>query len=298
MTFYHLASQCEGVLNEATTISSISFLPTQVGAVRSALRGLGKKKSKWNLEILEGDAETTVRFEDALEIRVPTQYWDTFQGIFDGKISNNTYLELSSVGLMDAIEESEEFLLETRLAEIHEMVENQIKNPALQKADEIVRQWISQFGPGEVITNTLGLIPLPILEGWKDTFVDQLTEGCREDLGQLEILLKKLQDFRNIQECAYLAGGRITCQYEGIQVILEAHTRWDNTNTFSVVIRDDEVADVVEESAIGVTRIGNTFFPRGGQMDSRLGSENFIDMIKEAIHVVVVSGDEDNEEDS
>lgn len=298
MTFYNLASQCERVLNEATTMSSISFLPTQVGAVRSALQGLGKKKGKWNLEILEGDVETTVRFEDALEIRVPVQHWDTFQGIFDGAISNSTYLELSSVGLMDAIEESEESLLETRLAEIHKMVENQLKNPALQRADEIARRWVNQFGPGETITNTMGLIPLPVLEGWKDTFVDQLTEDCKEDLGQMEILLKRLQDFRKVQECAYLAGGRITCQYEGIQLVLEAHTGWDNANTFSVVIHDDEVADAVEESVIGVTRIGNTFFPRGGQMDVRLGGESFIDMIKEAIHGVAVSGDEDNEEDS
>lgn len=297
MTFYDLATQCERVLNETTTMASISFLPTQVGAVRSALQGLGKKKGQWNLEILEGDSETTVRFEDALEIKVPAAHWDAFQGIFDGALSNNTYLELASVGLMDSIEESEESLLETRLAEVHELVGNQLKNPALQKADTIARQWISRFGDHS-ITNETGLIPLPVLEGWQDMFVNELTEECREDLGQLEILLKSLQDFRRIRECAYLAGGRITCKYEGVELVLEAHTGWDNVNTFSIVIYDDEVADAVEESAIGVPRIGNTFFPRGGQMDGRLGGENLIDVIKEAVHGIAVSGDENNEADS
>lgn len=296
MTFYNLASDCVRALNETTTMSSISFLPTEVGAVQSAIRKLGKKKGQWNLEILEGDNETTVRFEDALEIKVPVQYWDDFQRIFDGALSNNAYLELASVELIDSVKESEEALLEQRIAEVHKLVENQLKNPALQKVDTIVRQWISQFD-NCAVTNELDLIPLPIVEGWKDTFVSELIEDHKEDLGQLEILLENLQDFRRIQECAYLAGGQITCQCEGIELIFEAHTKWDNVNTFSIVVCDDEVADAVEESVIDVPRIGNMFFPRGGQMDVRLGSENFINMIKEAIYSVV-SGDENNEADS
>jgi len=261
-----------------------------------------------------------VRFEDALEIKVPVQYWDDFQRIFDGALSkikvpvqywddfqrifdgalsNNAYLELASVELIDSVKDSEEVLLEQRIAEVHTLVENQLKNPALQKVDTIVRQWISQFDNCAVcaVTNELDLIPLPIVEGWKDTFVSELIEDHKEDLGQLEILLENLQDFRRIQECAYLAGGQITCQCEGIELIFEAHTKWDNVNTFSIVVCDDEVADAVEESVIDVPRIGNMFFPRGGQMDVRLGSENFINMIKEAIYSVV-SGDENNEADS
>lgn len=300
MTFYDLASQCERVLNETTTMASISFLPAQVGVVKSALQGLGKKKAQWKLEILEGDGETTVRFEDALEIKVPTAHWDAFQGIFDGALSNNTYLELAAVGLMDFIEESEEPLLEQRMAEIHQLVEGQLENPALQKADMIARRWISRFGE-HTITNESGLIPLPVLETWKDAFVDELTEGCQEDLGQLEILLKSLQDFKTIRECACLAGGRITCQFQGVEVILEAHTGWGGVNAFSVAVRDDEVADAVEEAVIEVPRIGNVFYPRGGQMDGRLGGENFIDVLRETIEgtvETVETGDENDEEDS
>lgn len=301
MSFYHLATQMEEAFqksNEATTMASISYLPAQVGVVRSALQGLGRKKGRWNLEILEGDSETIVRFEDALEIKVPTQYWDSFQRIFDGALSNTSYLELSSVGLLDSVDESEEDLLETRLAEIHELVEKQLNNPALQKANSIATQWLSKFDSTSVTADSLGLIPLPILEGWKDSFVDYLTEGCREDLGQLEVLLEKLRDFRQIQEREYLAGGRIVGQYKGIDLIFEVHTGWDNVNTFSVAIGDDEVADAIEESSLEVPRIDNTFFPRGGQMDSRLGPENFINIIKEVIHEVSISGDGNHEENS
>lgn len=284
MSFYDLATECQQLarMDEATTMSSISYLPTQVGAVRAALKGLGKKKGQWNLEILEGDKETTVRFEDALEIKVPKNHWDHFQGIFDGVLSSSNYLELSTVGLLDSVDESENGLLEQRLQEIHSKIQEQVDSPAVQRANKVTAQWLAQFGGDTAIDESV-LIPLPISSEWKDAFVDDLTEDCKDDLGQLEIVLKKLQNIKAVRECSFLAGGRAVCNYQGLQLVFEASTSWSGTNRFSIAIHDDEAADAVEEALMGVPRIGNVFYPRGGQMDQRLGSDSVLNIIKETI---------------
>ena len=296
MSFYDLATQAEEEArkDEATTMSSIAFLPAQVGAVKAALKGLGKKKGQWNLEILEDDDGSTVRFEDALEIKVTRDHWDAFQGIFGGALSNQTYLDLSTIAIHDSTEETEEqTLLEQRLAAIQEKVIEKLGEPAIQKASDVTSRWLGRFGTTNVPRTFEGaLVELPLLEGASDRFTESLTEDCQEDLGQLEILLGKLNDFSTIRECAYLAGVRAFSRYAGISMVFEAHTDWSNVNSFSIAIHDAEVADAVEEAVMGVRRIGNVFYPRGGQMDGRLGGDNLVDMIRETIDGLAVPEDE------
>jgi len=298
MSFYDLATDLEEAFrrDEATTMSSIAFLPAQMGTVRAALKGLGKKKGQWNLEILEDEEQTTVRFEKDLEIVVPRNHWQRFQEMFDGDLSDQTYLDLSAIALQDsredAIDEFEGVLLEQRMDEIKARVQEQLNGPAIQKASDITCQWLSRFSSGGSVSEGV-LVSLPLLEGSADSFVESLTEECQEDLGQLEILLKKLDDFSTLRECAYLAGVRIPSKFEGVDMVFEAHTQWDSTNTFSIYINDEEVVEAVEEASVGLRRIGNVLYPRGGQLDGRLGPDNLIDVIRETIQGAIETGDED-----
>ncbi|MFX0206321.1 MAG: hypothetical protein ACFFDT_10055 [Candidatus Hodarchaeota archaeon] len=56
----------------ATTMDAISYLPTQVGTVRSAIKKLKKHKPKWNLEILENEDGYVVK----LSAFVPIKFGD------------------------------------------------------------------------------------------------------------------------------------------------------------------------------------------------------------------------------
>lgn len=303
MSFYDLATELSQIREDgaassgATTISSITYLPTQVGAVRSALQGLRKKKGQWNLEILEDGEGRTVRFEDALEIKVANDHWDAFQGIFDGVLDTNTYLELSTVALKDSLEESEESLIENRMLEVRQIVEGSIQNTAIQKASDAVLRWFHTFGGSEQVDVQDGcLIPLPLHEKSVECLVESLTEDCQDDLGQLDILLCKMKDLKSLRECDFLAGVRIPCQHEGIDLVFEAHTTWDNKNHFSVFVGDDEIADAVEEAMSGVHRIQNVFYPRGGQM-VRGEDSGFIRTLLETIQDVC-TGDTNDEQNS
>jgi hypothetical protein len=91
-----LANEAGGEAGGAgTTMSDISYLPTQVGVVRAALDDLRKKRKKWKLEVLEGEKEYTVSIEDQLRITVPMEHWDSFQGMVKDALVEEGYLDLS-----------------------------------------------------------------------------------------------------------------------------------------------------------------------------------------------------------
>lgn len=90
-----VGSDVAATAGKGTVMSDIAYLPAQVGVVRAALDDLRKKRKKWKLEVLEGEKEYTVNVEDQLRITVPTEHWDSFQGMIKDALVEGGYLDLS-----------------------------------------------------------------------------------------------------------------------------------------------------------------------------------------------------------
>jgi hypothetical protein len=75
---------------ESTSMSSISYLPTQLGAVKSLFSDLAKEKPDWDIEILEADDFNEFKIGDRAKISVPKKHWsnflDSLGGRYDGKL--------------------------------------------------------------------------------------------------------------------------------------------------------------------------------------------------------------------
>lgn len=272
--FYDLASKLQedgagGVEGPtsggATTMNSISYLPTQLGVVRAALTGLGKKKRKWNMEVLEGEGGRTVKFEDALQINVPNEHWDTFQKMFDGELGNDSSFELPSA-IMDSDDETA-LDIEGEKAVIHLAVESFFRCSQVINLQKIYERWVSRMGVKENKTPKCVLLPVGKLEEGIEAVYNSLLKGIEEDRGQLEMLSERvdddpLPDIQKTGEYTVLAGTRIRSELEGFGVIFEARLGFDKSLKLSILVEDGDLADRLEESLpSGVRRVGNVFYP-------------------------------------
>lgn len=268
--FYDLATKLQedggGVTGPtsggATTMDAISYLPAQVGVVRAALTGLGKKKKKWNMEVLEGESGRTIRFEDALQITVPNEHWNTFQEMFDGQLGSDSCFELPS-SIMDSENELD---VEGEKAVIHLAVESFCRCPQVIKLQEIYKRWTSRMG-GKSIASPNILLSVENLEESIESVYEALIKGIETDRGRLEILSERVEedplpDLKKTRECHSLAGFRIHSVFEGVGLIFEARLRFDKTFSFSVLVQDGDAADKLEESlSPSVQRVENVFYP-------------------------------------
>lgn len=274
MSIYDFSSHVQLSLNEegdgATTMDAISFLPSQVGVVRAALNKLKKHKSTWNLEIQEGESENEVRVEDRLSIKIPKEHWPAFQDMFEGDIADKSQLVFQTI-LSDSEIEETEGPIEERKDEIYTKIFELVESSSVQLALKQLQHWISRFGIIKDKTFESENPPLLGILNLEENAIalhSQLVEGADDDLGQLEILLGKLNE--DIYHCCQgkdsLAGCRIESWFQGVGLIFESRVDLQGQVFFSVLVEDIESADRLEESALGVFREGNVFYPTLGQL--------------------------------
>lgn len=287
-SFYDLATrlQEEGSTGPtsggATTMDAISYLPTQVGVVRAALTGLGKKKRKWNMEILEGEGGRMVKFENALQITVPDEHWENFQQMFDGQLGSDSCFELPST-ILDSSDLALD--LEGEKATIHLAVESFFRCPEVQQVQRIYERWVSRFGIEKDLTPNRILLPIhKLIEGIEKVY-QELVKPIEKDQGQLEMLSERIEEdplpvFQGMGDYTILAGARIQSVFQGIRLVFEARLGFDRSLHFSILVEDDEVADRLQESLpFGVGRVGKVFYPSAAHFTYR----NIPDLLVETI---------------
>lgn len=299
MSFYELASHLEDPdhIKETTTIDAIAYLPSHVGAVKAAIDGLKQKKKQWNIEVLETDNGKTVRFEDALEITVPSEHWDHFQSMFEGVVNDNEYLSYN--------EELNEKLNEEEVPE--ETVQELRRNikPALTQfynkeeflaVDKDLNIWKSRFGVDSFLTEGGRESPLVVAENKSKGIQKLAGEILREyghDRGNMEMLLESLNEhspmnsFDVFKDRTYLYGTRVRSTVDGVELILEATV--DNLYVVSetIFVNDDEVLDLLEESSDGVKRVGKVIYPKGNHFPPHV-----FKALEEAVHDSIETGEE------
>jgi len=283
MEYQDLANQIQNDLFEegaATTMDAISYLPAQVGSVRSAIQKLKKQKDTWNLEILEGDDCRTVQFEESLKITVPNELWEEFQEMFDGQLDENAYLNLKNK-IMDAVNLTEENIFEARVDELKAKILEMVDSQEIRTARSIVGKFVHEMGIGLDITPTIeAVIPIqsPINE-WVDRYMEGVLFENESDVGSMEILLEDFS-IKSLGEGKCLTGGRFQTEFSGVGMVFEVRVSFDKDCFYTLSVGDSEVADCLEESMVGLDRIGKVFYPKVGQI---LSNEGIFESIKEAI---------------
>jgi len=100
MGYYNLINKIKNMLKEDTTMSTISYLPSQVGVVKAFIGDLSKEKDDWDLEVLDGKDYKSVKFGGKSSINVLHKYWDSFNKLFGGKLEHGKSLKVK--GLFEA----------------------------------------------------------------------------------------------------------------------------------------------------------------------------------------------------
>lgn len=248
----------------ATTMDMISYLPTQVGVVRAALKGLGKKKRKWGLEILEGEGGRKVKFEDALQISVPDEHWQNFQEMFDGDLRNSESFELPELIHDSTIEDKLD--LEDEKASVYLAIESFLRNPNTIRLRCLYERWKACFGVVEDKTPPKTLLSVVNLDEGIKSLYKKVIRGIEDDRGQLEMLSERIEEdplpiLQKTGDYRTLAGVRVRSKYQGVGLVLECQIGFDLSSRLSVLVEDKNAVDVLQENLSPDTRkVGNVFF--------------------------------------
>lgn len=277
MDVFNLASELEEIerirrfnFMEATTMDTVSFLPARLGVVRSKVKALSKRKSKWGLEILEGDdGEKDVRIEDALRIIVPKEHWEQFQEMFVGELDGDSYLNLKSL-LNEAMADE----LKDLQSNLKPVLSKMFNDQRFSSLDRTVEVWQGRFGVTQFIT-TKDNVAVTFENKGRDIqqLYGRLVRVYKEDRGGLEMLQSDIAENRPLsafdvfKNYDYLYGTRVVSDLLDITLVFEAVIDTTFMISQSILIEDEDVLEEVEDQIRSVKRVGNVLYPIGEQFD-------------------------------
>ena len=257
-------------LLEATTMDAVTFLPTNMGAVRAAVKNLSKKKWKWGLSILEDDnGNKDIRIENALRIIVPKEHWDSFQEMFVGELNDDSELNLKEL----LIETLEDELLELRKS-LKPALVKMLNEQQFTALDKSIKVWNSIFGIDQIITDN-NKVAVGAAHKGRDTqkLYGRLLRAYGEDKGGLEMLLadigndRPLGAYSVVKKYDYLYGDRVVSVLHDTTLILEAVVDTTFMTSESIYIGDNDVLDEIEDQLTTVKRVGNVLYPSDERFD-------------------------------
>jgi len=257
-------------LLEATTMDAVTFLPTNLGAVRAAVKNLAKKKWKWGLSILEDDnGNKDVRIENVLRIIVPKEHWDEFQGMFTESLNDDMELNLQEL-LNEALEDELSDLRKGLKPSLVKMYNEQ----NFELTDKTIKVWNSVFGIDQIITDRN---KVAVTSGHKGKDIQKLygklLRAYGEDKGGLEMLLADIENDRplgaysEVKKFDYLYGDRVVSVLHDITLIFEAVVDTAHMTSESIYVSDNDVLDELEDQLTSVKRVGNVLYPESERFD-------------------------------
>lgn len=273
MSMYNLTSQLIKINEEAsadagvsmsspTTMSSITYLPSTMGAIKSSIYSLVKMKSDWDIELLEDENQRKVNFESALSITVPNQYWDKFSQKFG--IASTGSMSLGHL-LKEAIDEELSRLrndLKFSLTAFYEYED-------FLSVEKQTNLWRSFFG---VVKQQKINTAVTFEHKEKDIqfLYSKLLKVYGDDKGNLELLVEALEKRKNINtfeifnKFDFLYGTKLLSIYRKVDIMYEAAI--DTSYQFSQsVLIDSSYTDVLEalEDIRDIKIVRNVIYPVG-----------------------------------
>jgi hypothetical protein len=275
MSFYNLSTKLiDSKANETTTMSSISYLPCQVGTVKAMLKKLKKEKPDWKLEILEGEKSNELTIEDRVKFSVAKEHWSEFLDIFKGSISDKM-LNLGSINEDELDEKRINEILDKDLADLRiELKASLVKllnGEEFIAVDKSINSWKVIFGVGSYRTQRVAIPQENKNRGIQQIF-GKLIRAYGKDKGNLEMIIEHIQDRRPLNSFDvfkgfdYIYGTRLQSNYSDVILILESTVDFIYDVTQSIYISDQELLEEIEDRFSGqLKRSKNVIYPSGGR---------------------------------
>lgn len=257
--------------DEATTMSNITYLPSGLSAVKSAIQVLAMKKKDWNIDILEQEKGRQVVFEDEYSIFVPHTYWNDFTALFDdclasGQVSLDKYLREAMAEDMEELKE-----------DLKPALTRMFNNDAFRQLDKTVNQWRSRFGV-KTYQRTDSLVRFEDKLRDIQKLTAKLFDVYGRDRGNLELLLEAIRNgdplnsFHVFRQRDFLYGTRVYSAYARIPLIFEATIDMAHMLAQSIVVNDSDVLDDLQGNR-GVKVVRTVIYPVGESFDPRFFQE-------------------------
>ena len=266
-------------LDEETTESSIAYLPSTLGAVKSAVYSLAKMKSDWDISFNEDNKSRNVSFEDALKVSVPLQYWDSFSKTFGvnkaGKMSLKHLLK-------EAIEADMTQLRQELKPTLHDFY----NGPLFTGLDRQVNLWRSIFGITEVY-ETKTAVSFDEKEKDIQFLTTKLLKVYGDDKGGLELLLAAIRDkkvlssFQIFNKFDFLYGIKTLSLFRKVNIIYEVMIDTNYQISQSIML-DPKYPDIIyaiedmKEPSVKIVK--NVIYPIGAGFEKR-----FLKLLKNEI---------------
>jgi len=267
-------------VDEATSSTSIAYLPGAFDTTQSLIRDLSRIKAKWDIEILEDADGYNIVFEDALNIVVPKQYFEDFNTKVL-KVAGVKQVDLSGI-LNETIKEVSNNASGRLLTALTTTLK---KSDKVAKTTTLMNQWLrtfrnTKFAPADPKV----AIRLNNYDADARTLAKRLEKLHGGDIGGIDMFVDALEDGRAIgytEGYDYLVGVKMQSVYEGVNLILEMNINTSMMPSQSVYVDLEEVTEELE-SYRTVKTLYRRVFPVGQMFEPSVFG-NIRDIIDEAL---------------
>lgn len=206
-------------VNEETTSANVAFLPGKlqnVSSLKNQIARLLKKKTKWNVEIIDEGINNLILFEDSLKISVPKTHYNEFNSlvcnISKKQIDLTNFLnEAISVEFDELITKfSTSFLEIDSIQQIKDLI-NEIK--------------ISFKDSSNVKSDSSILLDLNNYTSSLDLFLKEVNARYSKDTGYLERISNAIDEklplnsFGIFKDYSYLAGANLRYLSNNVDIL-------------------------------------------------------------------------------
>jgi hypothetical protein len=247
----------------ATTMNNISYLPSTLGAVTTAMHGLAKMQQDYDVTFSSDDKGKKVQFGKQLSVSVPHQYWPEFSKRF--KIEKEGQTSLKHL-LKEAMDEDQDVLRKQLKTLTVQFFDDKVFN----NLDKQINLWRSAFGISKSYDVDVTVDALT-REKSIQFLVTKLLANYGNDRGSLELIsvaLKEkqpLHSFKVFKEFDFLYGTKILSTFRRVNLVYEALIDSSYQEHLAIQIDPEypEVMDKIRE--LGTVKVvKNVVYPVNG----------------------------------
>lgn len=235
-----------GPMTAADGNTSISYLPGQFTSMKNMLRSLSTVKKKWNIEVLEGADQYTIKFQDALNIIVPKTAYEEF---------NTKVLkvhDMLQIDLMPLIFEESDLEANRIMSRARAKLLNLKNEKSFSLALNSNAEWVYVFNDSQ-IDKTINVPTINLLQYTQsiNALSVKIKEIYDEDIGGITTLADALEQQENVGDTElfrgseWLAASKITSTFGGVTLnlhtnispsfILDQHIDCDNEEVLNEI---------------------------------------------------------------
>lgn len=280
MSYYSLVNKIRNKLNEDTSMSAISYLPSQLGVVKAVVGNLASEADDWDIEILDtGKDYKNVNFGKKASFKVHKKHWNSFNKLFGGKLEHGKSLKVK--GLFEANVDE--------LKAIRFELMRSIKNFFNLRKFKALRLIYMNFRKYFKINNTSSprcVVALDDIDKGILNLYGKILEEYGEDRGTLEMMdtafqeQKPLGKFTVFGRNEFICGLRAESRINGVILVLDLGIDINDVGGAihqSLYIGNPEVIDEIKDRK-DVKIVKNVIYPVGDMF-----TENFFNNLNDII---------------